>query len=76
MSDKQTYILNQLRRQEVPVSIYLVNGFKLEGIITGFDRFVVLLQDEKGGKQKIYKHAISTIQPEKAVPLTREDDIS
>ncbi len=75
MSDKQTYILNQLRRQEIPVSIYLMNGFKLEGIIAGFDRFVVLLQDDKGGKQKIYKHAISTIHPEKPIPL-REDDTS
>lgn len=76
MSNVQEYILNQLRRQEIAVSIHLVNGFKLEGIITAFDIFTVLLEDDKGEKHKIYKHAISTIHPEKAIPLTRENDKS
>ncbi len=53
--------LNQLRKERVPVSIYLVNGIKLQGQIESFDQFVVLLKNTVS--QMVYKHAISTIVP-------------
>ena len=58
----QDAILKEVRRDKVPVTIFLMNGFQLRGIITGFDSFVVLLvTDDK--QQMIYKHAISTLVP-------------
>ena len=71
MSDKmrntalQDPFLNQLRKQRIPVSIYLVNGIKLQGEIESFDRFVVLLRANVS--QIVYKHAISTIVPARMV---------
>ena len=61
----QDPFLNALRREHVPVSIYLVNGIKLQGQIESFDQCVVLLRDT--GTQMVYKHAISTIVPGRAV---------
>lgn len=62
----QDAFLNQVRKENVPVIIYLVNGFQLKGTVKGFDNFTVILeQDGKG--QMIYKHAISTINPTKAI---------
>ena len=63
----QDPFLNQLRREHVPVSIYLVNGIKLQGQIESFDQFVVLLKNSVS--QMIYKHAISTIVPVRNVRL-------
>ena len=60
----QDAILNEVRRDRVPVTLFLMNGFQLRGIITGFDRFVVVLVTD-GKQQMIYKHAISTIAPMK-----------
>lgn len=57
--------LNSLRRERVPVSIYLVNGIKLQGQIESFDQFVILLKNTVS--QMVYKHAISTIVPARAV---------
>lgn len=57
--------LNTLRRERIPVSIYLVNGIKLQGQIESFDQFVVLLRNSVS--QMIYKHAISTIVPARTV---------
>ena len=57
--------LNILRKERVPVSIYLVNGIKLQGQIESFDQFVVLLKNTVS--QMVYKHAISTIVPSKSV---------
>ena len=58
----QDAILKEVRREKVPVTLFLMNGFQLRGIITGFDSFVVVLVS--GGKQQmIYKHAISTLAP-------------
>ena len=58
----QEAILNEVRREKVPVTLFLMNGFQLRGTITGFDSFVVvLLSDCK--HQMIYKHAISTLAP-------------
>ena len=60
----QDAILNEVRRERVPVTLFLMNGFQLRGIITGFDSFVVVLVSD-GRQQMIYKHAISTLAPMK-----------
>ena len=60
----QDAILKEVRRDRVPVTLFLMNGFQLRGIITGYDSFVVVLVTE-GRQQMIYKHAISTIAPMK-----------
>ena len=60
----QDAILNEVRREKVPVTLFLMNGFQLRGIITGFDSFVVVLVSD-GKQQMIYKHAISTLAPMK-----------
>ena len=60
----QDAILNEVRREKVPVTLFLMNGFQLRGVITGFDSFVVVLVSE-GRQQMIYKHAISTLVPMK-----------
>ena len=75
VSDKgqllQDPFLNALRREHVPVSIYLVNGIKLQGQIESFDQYVVLLRNTV--TQMVYKHAISTIVPGRAVNLSAQD---
>ncbi|MBO5317104.1 MAG: RNA chaperone Hfq [Oscillospiraceae bacterium] len=58
----QDAILNEVRRDKVPVTLFLMNGFQLRGTITGFDSFVVVLVTD-GKQQMIYKHAISTLAP-------------
>ena len=60
----QEAILNEVRRDRVPVTLFLMNGFQLRGVITGFDSFVVVLLSD-GKQQMIYKHAISTLAPMK-----------
>ncbi len=67
----QEPFLNALRRERIPVSIYLVNGIKLQGQIESFDQFVVLLRNSVS--QMIYKHAISTIVPARAVRLSAQE---
>ncbi len=64
----QDPFLNALRKEHVMVSIYLVNGIKLQGQIESFDQFVVLLKNQVS--QMVYKHAISTIVPNKAITLS------
>jgi host factor-I protein len=68
----QDPFLNALRREHVPVSIYLVNGIKLQGQIESFDQYVVLLRNTV--TQMVYKHAISTIVPGRAVNLAAAAD--
>jgi host factor-I protein len=68
----QDPFLNALRKERVPVSIYLVNGIKLQGQIDSFDQFVVLLRNTVS--QMVYKHAISTIVPARNVRIGNEDD--
>ena len=63
----QDHFLNSLRRAKVPVTIFLVKGVKLQGVITWFDAFSLLLRRE-GASQLVYKHAISTIMPGEALP--------
>ena len=58
----QDAILSEVRRERVPVTLFLMNGFQLRGVITGFDSFVVVLVSD-GKQQMIYKHAISTLAP-------------
>ena len=60
----QDAILKEVRRDKVPVTLFLMNGFQLRGTITGYDSFVVVLVTE-GKQQMIYKHAISTLAPTK-----------
>jgi host factor-I protein len=70
----QEPFLNALRKERVPVSIYLVNGIKLQGQIDSFDQFVVLLRNSVS--QMVYKHAISTIVPARAIKLAYNSDSS
>src|SRR5579863_5358997 len=67
----QDPFLNALRKERVPVSIYLVNGIKLQGQIDSFDQFVVLLKNSVS--QMVYKHAISTVVPARNVRLSAEE---
>ena len=67
----QEIFLTQLRRERRPVTMLLMNGFQMRGYVTGFDAFSVVLTSD--GKQMfVYKHAISTITPERPVPLTEQ----
>ena len=68
----QDPFLNTLRREHIPVSIYLVNGIKLQGQIDSFDQFVVLLKNSVS--QMVYKHAISTVVPARNVRLPTGED--
>ncbi|AGG88702.1 RNA chaperone Hfq [Rhodanobacter denitrificans] len=63
----QDPFLNALRRERVPVAIYLVNGIKLQGTVESFDQFVVLLRNQVS--QMVYKHAISTVVPSRNVRI-------
>jgi len=69
----QDPFLNALRRERIPVSIYLVNGIKLQGTVESFDQFVVLLRNTVS--QMVYKHAISTIVPSRNVRITDSNDV-
>lgn len=66
----QDNFLNQVRKDNIPVTIYLINGFQLKGIVRGFDNFTLIL-DSDGKQQMVYKHAISTIAPFRAVNLSQ-----
>lgn len=75
----QDPFLNALRRDRIPVAIYLVNGIKLQGQVESFDQFVILLKNTVS--QMVYKHAISTVVPSRAVnnmvmPATNSSDLS
>ena len=64
----QDTFLNQVRKENIAVTMFLVNGFQLKGYVKGFDNFIVLMEVE-GRQQMIYKHAISTMVPAKNIPL-------
>ena len=68
----QDLFLTRARRDRVPVTLFLMNGFQLRGTLTGFDAFVVVL-DSEGRQQVIYKHAISTIAPIRPEDLTEAE---
>jgi len=67
----QDPFLNALRKENVPVSIYLINGIKLQGQVDSFDQFVILLKNSVN--QMVYKHAISTIVPSRNVDFSTEE---
>ena len=71
-SNLQDTFLNSVRKSKNPVTLFLVNGVKLQGVITWFDNFSVLLRRE-GTVQLVYKHAISTIMPSLPLDLKGED---
>ncbi|NLX78094.1 MAG: RNA chaperone Hfq [Clostridiaceae bacterium] len=64
----QDVFLNQVRKEHIPVTVYLTNGFQLRGMVKGFDNFTVVI-DSEGKQQLVYKHAISTVSPMKAVNI-------
>ena len=68
INNLQEPYLNQLRKEKVPVSVYLVSGIKLQGEIESFDQFSILLKNSVS--QMVYKHAISTIQPARNINLS------
>jgi len=68
----QDPFLNALRKEKIPVSIYLVNGIKLQGLVEAFDQFVVLLKNSVS--QMVYKHAISTVVPARNIKLSSSED--
>ena len=68
----QDNFLNQARKEGVPVTLHLVNGFQLKGLVKSFDNFTIVL-DSMGKQQMVYKHAISTITPARTVSLMGED---
>lgn len=63
----QDVFLNQVRKEHIGVTIFLINGFQLKGMVKGFDNFTVILEGEHKIQQLVYKHAISTISPAKPV---------
>lgn len=64
----QDNFLNQLRKESIPVTVYLTNGFQIRGLIRAFDNFTIII-DSEGRQQMVYKHAISTFTPQRAVSL-------
>ena len=64
----QDVFLNQARKDRIPVTIYITNGFQFKGVVKGFDNYTVIL-DTDGKQNLIYKHAISTICPVKPIPI-------
>ena len=69
----QDAFLNAVRKSRTPLTVYIVNGVKLQGVVTWFDNFCVLLRGEGRPPQLVYKHAISTIAPNAPVQLFDED---
>ena len=64
----QDLILNQVRRDGIPLTVFLTSGFQIRGVLKGFDSYVIIMEVE-GKQQMIYKHAISTIAPSKSLNL-------
>ena len=73
IANLQALFLLPARRARVPVTVFLVNGFQMRGIVTGFDSFVVVLESD-GKQQMLYKHAISTIVPVSPMDLRAADE--
>ncbi len=67
----QDHFLNQVRKEGMPVTIFLLNGYQIKGVVKGFDNFTVVM-DSDNKQQLIYKHAISTIIPYRSVTLNPE----
>jgi host factor-I protein len=69
----QDVFLNQVRKERIPVTLFLTNGFQLKGTVRGFDNFTVVVETD-GRQQLVYKHAISTISPLKTVNFIFNND--
>lgn len=68
----QDTFLNQLRKDNIPVTVFLMNGFQIRGVIRAFDNFTIII-DSEGRQQMVYKHAISTFTPQRNVSLMQQD---
>ncbi|MCJ7841210.1 RNA chaperone Hfq [Lederbergia sp. NSJ-179] len=68
----QDQFLNQLRKEAIPVTLFLLNGFQLRGNVKGFDNFTVLFESE-GKQQLVFKHAISTFSPQRNIQIKFEE---
>ncbi|MGO4544839.1 RNA chaperone Hfq [Paenibacillus sp. 2TAB23] len=71
----QDTFLNQLRKDNIPVTVFLMNGFQIRGVIKAFDNFTIII-DSEGRQQMVYKHAISTFTPQRNVSLMQQDHSS
>ena len=71
----QDTFLNTLRKEGIPVTVYLTNGFQIRGTIKAFDNFTIVI-DSEGRQQMVYKHAISTFTPQRPVSLIQEQPSS
>lgn len=72
-TSQQDVFLNYARKEHIPVTMFLINGFQIKGTVKGFDNFTVVM-DSEGRQQLIYKHAISTIVPSRPVPFDTEEN--
>lgn len=68
----QDVFLNQVRKERTPIVIFLINGFQLKGVVKGFDNYTIILEAD-GKQQLVYKHAISTLIPQKPVNFSFTD---
>ena len=68
----QDAFLNQVRKEAIPITLFLVNGFQLKGVVQGFDNFTVILESD-GKQMMVYKHAISTISPLRSINIMVSD---
>ncbi|MBH5317800.1 RNA chaperone Hfq [Paenibacillus sp. GSMTC-2017] len=71
----QDTFLNQLRKDNIPVTVFLMNGFQIRGVIKAFDNFTIII-DSEGRQQMVYKHAISTFVPQRNVSLMQAENNS
>ncbi|MEG1633093.1 MAG: RNA chaperone Hfq [Oscillospiraceae bacterium] len=71
----QDIFLNRARAEKFPVTLFLMNGFQLRGVVKGFDSFTLVL-DSEGKQQLIYKHAISTIVPPRPIDLREAEEVT
>lgn len=69
----QDNFLNQLRKESIPVTVYLTNGFQIRGVIKAFDNFTIII-DSEGRQQMVYKHAISTFTPLRSVSFLQDSN--
>ena len=69
----QDVFLNQARKERISVTFYLVNGFQIRGMVKGFDNYTVILESE-GKQQLVYKHAISTIIPQRPISILGSEE--
>ncbi|MUT67311.1 RNA chaperone Hfq [Paenibacillus sp. NEAU-GSW1] len=71
----QDTFLNQLRKDNIPVTVFLMNGFQIRGVIKAFDNFTIII-DSEGRQQMVYKHAISTFTPQRNVSFAQDNNSS